>query len=69
MLTDEEKDTLLGRLSTLKFIKSYTDGELHSASDFFDAENRLFQLMLSREMFPPEPYDNYRWVSVSPRAI
>ena len=62
MLTDEERDTLIDGLTTLKFIKSYADGELHAASDYFDAENRLFQLMLSRDMFPPEPFDNYRWV-------
>lgn len=64
MLSDQERDLLIGRLKTLKFIKSQSDGELHAANEFFDAENHLFLLMLNREMFPPEPFDNYRWVSV-----
>lgn len=65
MLSDDERDTLIGRLTTLKFIKSPSDGQLHAASEYFDAENRLFQLMLGREMFPPEPFDNYRWVNLT----
>lgn len=62
-LTDEEKDILIDRLRTLNFITLDSDGELHPASEFYDAENRLFQLMLEKEKFPPEPFDNYRWVS------
>lgn len=55
---------LIGQLVNLKFIKSQPDGELHTASEYFDVENRTFQLMLDRDQFPPEPYDNYRWVCV-----
>ena len=65
LLSDEEREILIGRLTDLKFIKSQSDTELHKASEFFDMENRLFQLMLEREEFPPEPFDNYRWVSSS----
>lgn len=62
LLSDEERETLIGRLITLKFIKSQSDSELQTASEFYDAENRLFQLMLEKEKFPPPPFDNYRWV-------
>ena len=62
-MSDEEREILIGRLTDLKFIKSQSDTELHKASEFFDMENRLFQLMLERKEFPPEPFDNYRWVS------
>jgi len=63
-LSDDERDILIGQLSSLKFIKDQSDGELHTASDYYDAENRLFQLMLDKSDFPPEPFDNYRWVGL-----
>jgi len=75
MLSDEERETLIERLeretlierlTSLKFIRSQLDGELHAVNEYYDSENKLFQLMLSKDMFPPQPFDSYRWVSFVP---
>ncbi|KAL9966873.1 hypothetical protein ACROYT_G025009 [Oculina patagonica] len=57
-----EKQKLLDCLSDTAIITS-RDGTLKKASSFYEPDNDVFSIMLSEDMFPPEPFNTPEWLS------
>ena len=56
-----EKERLLQLLKNVEFIPT-KDGTLKAASSFYDPHNEVFRSMLSKDRFPPKPFDTYEWL-------
>lgn len=59
----EERDNrrLLDCLTTVEFIPSI-GGIMKTASNFYDPDNEVFLAMLTKDMFPPDPFGSEEWL-------
>ena len=58
---EHENRRLLDRLKTVEFIQSI-DGTQKTASSFYDPHNEVFCAMLTKDMFPPDPFGSNEWL-------
>lgn len=59
---DFEKKQLVNSLKRTKIIPA-RDGCWKTASNFYDPRNEVFRAMLSKDSFPPEPFNSGEWLS------
>ena len=57
-----DKQRLLACLRSTAVVTS-KDGSLKRASSYYDPDNDVFKIMLSEDMFPPEPFIEPEWLS------
>ena len=58
---EHENRRLLDRLKTVEFIQAI-DGAQKTASSFYDPHNEVFCAMLTKDMFPPDPFGSNEWL-------
>ena len=59
---DFEKKQLVNSLKRTEIIPA-RDGCWKTASNFYDPRNEVFRAMLSKDSFPPEPFNSGEWLS------
>ena len=59
---ESDKQTLLGCLRNTAIVTS-KDGTVKTASSYYYPHNNVFKVMLSEDMFPPEPFNSYEWLT------
>ena len=57
-----DKQRLLNCLTNTEIVPS-KDGNLKKASCYYDPENEVFTTMLTKNMFPPKPFNTEKWLS------
>ncbi|KAK6180312.1 hypothetical protein SNE40_012494 [Patella caerulea] len=58
-LNPEEKDRLIQKLKDVNFIQY--NGTMWTASQFYDRDNEVFEVMGDHLIFPPPPFDHQDW--------
>ena len=60
--SESDKEKLLTCLKNTAIVTS-KDGNLKKASSFYDPHNDVFKVVVSKDMFPPEPFIEDEWLS------
>ncbi|XP_022809377.1 sacsin-like [Stylophora pistillata] len=60
-INDNDKSRLLACLKNTPVI-TCEDGSLRKVSSFYDPRNEVFKIMLAKDMFPPEPFNERSWL-------
>ena len=60
-ISDHDKSMLLASLRNTAVI-TCEDGSLKKISSFYDPRNEVFRIMLSKDVFPPDPFKEQSWL-------